>query len=58
MRRKLSWQQEEDFLKASFQFSLEDALEWIQKNLNPEDVYEEKDLEYWAEQNGYIEEAP
>ena len=34
-------------------FLLEDAIEWIKSNLNPEDVFDEKSLATWAEENGY-----
>ena len=36
---------------------LEEAIEWIRKNLNPGEVFDEKDLKTWAEENGYMEEA-
>ena len=35
---------------------LEDAIEWISRNMNPEDVFKENDLETWAESNGYVKE--
>lgn len=53
---KFTWQQEEDFLKASMNFSMNDAIEWIQSNLEPEDVFKIGDLEMWADTNGYIKE--
>jgi hypothetical protein len=56
IKPRFTWQQEEDFLKASLTFSLEDATEWIRKNLPPEEVFEQKDLERWAEENGFIKE--
>ena len=31
-------------------------IEWIGGYLDPDDVFEEKDLREWAENNGYIEE--
>lgn len=33
---------------------LENAIDWIAKNLNPQDVFSDSDLESWAEDNGYI----
>lgn len=33
---------------------LEDAIEWIITNLTPEDVFNKKQLEEWAEDNGYV----
>ncbi len=36
--------------------SLDEAIEWIGGNLNPDDVFSEKDLRNWAESNGYIKE--
>ena len=32
---------------------LQDAIEWIKKNLDPEDVFSTTDLEKWAESEGY-----
>lgn len=36
--------------------ALGEAIEWIAKNLDPEDVFETYKLEAWAESNGYIKE--
>lgn len=36
--------------------ALDSAIEWISRNLNPEDVFSKSDLESWAESNGYIKE--
>lgn len=33
---------------------LENSIEWIGNNMAPEDVFEPKDLENWAEGNGYV----
>ena len=33
---------------------LETAIEWIQNNLYPEDVFSDKDLDQWAEENEYV----
>ena len=32
------------------------AIEWIGSNLNPDQVFSDKDLEAWAESNGYTKE--
>lgn len=33
--------------------ALDNAISWIQDNLTPADVFTEKDLETWAEVNGW-----
>lgn len=33
---------------------LEEAKEWVGKNCDPGDVFDEKKLREWAEENGYI----
>lgn len=33
--------------------SLDSAIEWMQSQLDPDDVFTEKQLENWAESNGY-----
>ena len=33
---------------------LEDSIDWIKNNLNPESVFSESDLDTWALENGYI----
>lgn len=37
---------------------LEDALEWIRDNMKPDQVFNDKDLQGWAEENGYLKESP
>ena len=32
---------------------LEQAIEWIQKNLSPEDVFNQEQLDNWAQGNNY-----
>lgn len=54
--RKFTWRQEEDFMKATLQFSFDDAIGWIRRNLDPEDVFDIKILESWADNNNYIKE--
>lgn len=34
--------------------SLEQCVEWIRNNMNPEDVFSDKDLAQWAEEIGYV----
>jgi hypothetical protein len=36
--------------------SLDEAIDWIKNNLKPDDVFDNKELESWAESNGYIQE--
>ena len=33
--------------------SLDSAIEWMQSQLDPDDVFTEKQLSNWAESNGY-----
>ena len=32
---------------------LENAIEWIKDNLEPDEVFDEKDLDRWAQENNY-----
>ena len=34
-------------------YLLDDAVSWIQNNLEPDDVFSAEQLETWAENNGY-----
>lgn len=34
---------------------LEDAIQWIAGNLNPEEVFGQYDLDMWAKYNGWME---
>lgn len=36
---------------------LEQSIDWIKENLSPEEVFDEKQLEDWAEQNRYKKEG-
>ena len=36
--------------------TLDAAISWMQSNLDPDDVFSTKDLETWAENNGYVKE--
>jgi hypothetical protein len=42
-----------EFADRLMQYLLRVAIEWIQKNMSPEDVFEIKELKSWAENNGY-----
>lgn len=33
---------------------LDDAIDWIRSKLTPDDIFEDKELEAWAETHGYI----
>jgi hypothetical protein len=35
---------------------LENAIDWIAKNMDPEDVFPDSKLEFWAIHNGFIKE--
>ncbi len=50
--------QNADFMTALLpQYALDEAINWIAKNLNPEDVFSEQDLKMWARDNYEEEEA-
>lgn len=36
------------------QWLLDDAIDWIKSNLNPDDVFDQRELEIWAEDNGMV----
>lgn len=40
--------------KIESSINLDDAIEWIKSNLNPEDVFNAKDLRQWADENDYV----
>ncbi len=48
-------QQSVDEVKMS-NTSLDNAIAWMQGNLEPDDVFSEKKLIAWAESNGFIKE--
>lgn len=33
----------------------EDVVEWIRENLKPDDVFGDKSLKEWAEENGFVQ---
>ena len=35
---------------------LEDSIDWIKDNLEPEDVFSKQQLREWATENGFVEE--
>lgn len=37
---------------------LDTAADWIRDNLKPDQVFDDKQLEQWAEANGFVKEAP
>lgn len=37
-------------------YILDDFIEWIQVNMKPYDVFNDKQLSAWAEENGYTKE--
>ena len=42
--------------KIMVNYPLDEGIGWIKSNLNPEDVFDEGQLEMWASTNGYIKE--
>lgn len=49
-----SYTQDKDFISSIIGTDLlENAIEWIRNNMNPEDVFTETDLKNWAENNDY-----
>lgn len=50
-----SFSQDHDFRDALIPNNLlEDAIAWIAKNMSPDDVFDEKTLDAWASDNGYV----
>ncbi len=35
---------------------LEEAIDWIRSNMEPDEVFEEDELREWAQNNGFVEE--
>lgn len=55
----ISHKKNKDFVTAIFsQYLLNDAIDWVKANLEPEDVFDDEKLEewamVWADNNGYI----
>lgn len=38
----------------NYSVSLDNAIDWIRDNLDPEDVFSTTQLEKWAESEGYV----
>lgn len=53
--RGTSYRQDQQFTETLFDGNnfLQVAIEWIGKNMNPDDVFDEKDLSNWAEENDF-----
>lgn len=52
-----SYTQDKNFISSVISNNLlQDAIDWIITNLNPEDVFDEKVLKEWARDNGFIKE--
>ena len=46
------------FAKSIFPaYPLDEAISWIQLNMEPEDVFSEKQLETWARDSGFTKEG-
>lgn len=37
-------------------YPLDEAIDWIKAHMSPDDVFDQRQLEEWAERNGYVEE--
>ena len=48
------YRENKEFKDDIFGNILDDAINWIQSNLQPEDVFDEEKLKDWAEDNGYV----
>jgi hypothetical protein len=49
-------QQDREFLGTIINSTLlEEAIEWIANNMNPEDVFSESQLDEWAVDNDWVE---
>ncbi len=56
---KMDYQTErflEKDIKSILYFEIDELLDAIAINLNPEDVFSDDELEIWAKNNGYIKE--
>lgn len=51
----IDWNEKEQFAKDVFYATLEDIIEWIKKNLNPDDVFNDRELIEWALDHGFVE---
>lgn len=52
-----SFNQRRKFVKDVINDSLlDDVVDWISSNMEPDEVFPKSDLELWAEKNGFIKE--
>lgn len=47
----------EQFVRDTVGYPLDEAVDWIKGNLTPEEVFTEDQLRWWAEENGFKEEV-
>ena|GEM_PF-2870110 len=60
MKNRTNRQEDRDFTAEVLENIESDAMIavlWVRHNCEPEDVFAVEDLEYWAEQNGYVKEG-
>ena len=51
----IDWNEKEQFAKDVFYTTLDDAIEWIKENLDPNDVFNDRELIEWALDHGFVE---
>lgn len=47
----ITYREEQKFVESVLSSILEDTVDWIQSNLEPDDVFEENTLKDWAKDN-------
>ena len=47
----------EEFISSAAGAVLDEAVEWVSKNMMPEHVFLQVELEEWAKDTGYLKEA-
>jgi len=53
----VSWRDNKNFVNSVLGSNvLEDAVEWIKNNLQPDEVFTEDELGTWAYENGFLKE--
>ena len=51
-----SYKENKQFLSSVINENLlDEAINWIKSNMNPDDVFDEDQLEEWAKDNGFVE---
>ena len=55
-RNEVNQYQQKDFREQVVGDILYEAIEYISARFHPEDVFEEEDLNTWAEEHGYVKE--